>query len=44
MLLTVVEVASLSGNIAVRDSENPEGPKLVVRRDVFAALVADLKD
>ncbi|OLT31669.1 hypothetical protein BJF79_00200 [Actinomadura sp. CNU-125] len=38
-----VEVASLSGNIGVRDSKDPDGAKLLVRRDVFAALVADLK-
>ncbi len=38
-----VEVADVVGNIAVRDSKDPGGPRLVVRREVFAALVADLK-
>ncbi|QFG24550.1 DUF397 domain-containing protein [Actinomadura sp. WMMB 499] len=38
-----VEVADLSGNVAVRDSRDPDGPMLVVRRDVFAALVAEAK-
>lgn len=38
-----VEVASLSGNIGMRDSKDPNGPKLVVGRDAFAALLADLK-
>ncbi|NVI91385.1 DUF397 domain-containing protein [Actinomadura sp. BRA 177] len=38
-----VEVAGLSAAIAVRDSKDPEGPKLLVGRDEFAALVASLK-
>jgi hypothetical protein len=38
-----VEVASLDPGIGLRDSKNPDGPKLVVSRNAFAALVADLK-
>jgi hypothetical protein len=38
-----VELASASGVIAVRDSKNPDGPKLLLGRDEFAALVAVLK-
>ncbi|MDL4814604.1 DUF397 domain-containing protein [Actinomadura opuntiae] len=39
-----VELASASGAVAVRDSKDPDGPKLVVGRDEFAAFVAVLKD
>ncbi len=38
-----MEVAQLRQGIGVRDSKNPDGAKLVVSRDAFAALVADLK-
>lgn len=38
-----VELAAVSGVVAVRDSKDPGGPKLVVGRDEFAALVARLK-
>ena len=38
-----VEVAELTSGIGLRDSKNPDGPKLIVSRDAFAALVADLK-
>ncbi|GAA0563393.1 DUF397 domain-containing protein [Actinomadura livida] len=38
-----VEVADLASGIGLRDSKNPDGPKLVVSRDAFAALVANLK-
>ncbi|MFD0899764.1 DUF397 domain-containing protein [Actinomadura sediminis] len=38
-----VEVADVLGNIAVRDSKDPDGPRVVVPREAFAALVADLK-
>ncbi|MFB4304545.1 DUF397 domain-containing protein [Actinomadura sp. GTD37] len=31
------------GVIAVRDSEAPNGPKLLISRDEFAAMVASLK-
>ncbi|MGI5322749.1 DUF397 domain-containing protein [Actinomadura nitritigenes] len=29
--------------VGIRDSKDPEGPRLVVGRDEFAALVAALK-
>ncbi|MER7546178.1 DUF397 domain-containing protein [Spirillospora sp. NPDC127506] len=38
-----VEVAGLPSGVGVRDSKNPDGPKLVVSRDEFAMLVAALK-
>jgi hypothetical protein len=38
-----VEVADLAGVVAVRDSKDPDGPKLVVGRDEFATLMAALK-
>ncbi|MFD0855628.1 DUF397 domain-containing protein [Actinomadura adrarensis] len=38
-----VEVTSVPGTVAVRDSKNPEGPKLLVSRRAFAALLAELK-
>ncbi|MBO2461936.1 DUF397 domain-containing protein [Actinomadura violacea] len=38
-----VEVAHFPGAIGVRDSKDPEGPRLVLSRGAFAALVADLK-
>ncbi|TDE33772.1 DUF397 domain-containing protein [Actinomadura sp. 6K520] len=38
-----VELASVPGTVAVRDSKDPDGPKLVVSRRAFAALLTDLK-
>ncbi|WP_433135919.1 DUF397 domain-containing protein [Actinomadura nitritigenes] len=38
-----VELASAPGIVAVRDSKDPDGPKLVVGRDEFATLMAALK-
>lgn len=38
-----VEVGRFPDSIAVRDSRDPSGPKLVMGRDEFAALVAALK-
>ncbi|WUH99767.1 DUF397 domain-containing protein [Spirillospora sp. NBC_00431] len=38
-----VELASTPGPIAIRDSKNPNGPKLLIGRDDFKALVATLK-
>ncbi|GAA4229663.1 DUF397 domain-containing protein [Actinomadura meridiana] len=38
-----VELASAPGIVAVRDSKDPEGAKLVVGRAEFAALVVTLK-
>jgi hypothetical protein len=38
-----VELAALADVVAVRDSKDPDGPKLVVSRKTFGALVAALK-
>lgn len=38
-----VEVASVSGVIAVRDSKDPAGPKLVMDRTRFRRLAEALK-
>jgi hypothetical protein len=38
-----VEFASIAGTVAVRDSKDPDGPKLFVSRRAFAALLSDLK-
>ena len=38
-----VELASAPGVVAVRDSKDPDGPKLLVGSEEFAALVASLK-
>jgi hypothetical protein len=38
-----VELASAPGVVAVRDSKDPDGPKLLVGREEFAALVTSLK-
>lgn len=35
-----VEVAAVRGNMAIRDSKNPVGPKLGFTRDQWAAFVA----
>ncbi|TYB48626.1 DUF397 domain-containing protein [Actinomadura chibensis] len=38
-----VELASEADTVAVRDSKDPDGPKLFVSRRAFAALLGDLK-
>ncbi|TYB42913.1 DUF397 domain-containing protein [Actinomadura chibensis] len=38
-----VELARLPQVIAIRDSKNPDGPKILLGRDQFAALVTTLK-
>ncbi|MFB4317622.1 DUF397 domain-containing protein [Actinomadura sp. 21ATH] len=38
-----VEVADLAGVVAVRDSKDPDGPKLALDRTVFRALVTRIK-
>ncbi|TDC96547.1 DUF397 domain-containing protein [Actinomadura sp. 7K507] len=38
-----VELASAPGIIALRDSQDPDGPKLLLDRDEFATLVTSLK-
>lgn len=34
-----VEVAAVAGHVLLRDSKNPEGPKLVFTRQEFAAFL-----
>ncbi|TYB42910.1 DUF397 domain-containing protein [Actinomadura chibensis] len=38
-----VELARLPQSIAIRDSKNPDGPRLLLGRDAFTALIATLK-
>ena len=38
-----VELASVPESVAVRDSKDPDGPKLLVARRAFAVLLSDLK-
>ncbi|MGP4022403.1 DUF397 domain-containing protein [Actinomadura sp. 3N407] len=38
-----VELAEFPEGIGIRDSKHPGGPKLVVGREAFRALVAELK-
>ena len=38
-----VEVAPVAGTIAVRDSTNPDGPKLIFTRQAWVAFVEDVK-
>ncbi|WP_084263104.1 DUF397 domain-containing protein [Actinomadura formosensis] len=38
-----VEVGRFPQAIALRDSKDPNGPKLLITRNHFAALVTDLK-
>ena len=38
-----VEVASVAGTIAVRDSKNPDGPKLIFTRQAWVAFVEGVK-
>jgi Domain of unknown function (DUF397) len=39
-----VEIAGLGPTIAIRDSKNPDGPKLTLPRTQWAALVHAIKD
>jgi hypothetical protein len=39
-----VEVADLPGIVAVRDSKDPDGPKLAFTADEWAAFTAGVKD
>ena len=39
-----VELTALSGAVGVRDSKDPDGPKLVLAPAAFRALLADLKE
>ncbi|WP_207928790.1 DUF397 domain-containing protein [Actinomadura sp. 6K520] len=38
-----VELAALPEGVGIRDSKNPDGPKLLLGRDEFATLVHVLK-
>ncbi|MDL4772742.1 MULTISPECIES: DUF397 domain-containing protein [Thermomonosporaceae] len=38
-----VEVADLSSIVAVRDSKNPDGPKLALGRAAFTSLIATIR-
>lgn len=38
-----VEVAASAMTVAVRDSKDPDGPRLLVSRRAFAVLLSDLK-
>ncbi|GAA0594467.1 hypothetical protein GCM10009546_65850 [Actinomadura livida] len=38
-----VEVARFPQAVAVRDSKNPDGPKLLLTPDAFRAVLNDLK-
>ncbi|SNS52721.1 protein of unknown function [Actinomadura meyerae] len=38
-----VELADLGEVVGLRDSKDPDGPKLVVRRAEFSALLTSLK-
>lgn len=38
-----VELASVPGVVAVRDSKDPDGPRLVVERRAFASLLGGIK-
>jgi hypothetical protein len=38
-----VELTSAARTVALRDSKDPDGPKLLVSRRAFAALLSDLK-
>jgi hypothetical protein len=39
-----VELASVSNVIAVRDSKDPSGPKLIIDREDFRSLTETLKN
>ena len=38
-----VELANLPKSVGVRDSQDPDGPKLLLPPSAFRALLADLK-
>ncbi|SNS26214.1 protein of unknown function [Actinomadura mexicana] len=38
-----VEVARLSGDIAIRDSKSPAGPRFTLSADDFRRLAADIR-
>jgi hypothetical protein len=38
-----VELSALTDGVAVRDSKDPDGPKLVLSREAFRAFAVTLK-
>jgi hypothetical protein len=38
-----VELTAVPGTVAVRDSKDPDGPKLLVSRRAFGVLLSELK-
>lgn len=40
---TCVEVAELNSDVAVRDSKDPDGPKLAFGRAAFSTLARDIR-
>ncbi|TDE35499.1 DUF397 domain-containing protein [Actinomadura sp. 6K520] len=38
-----VEIAAFPGLVGVRDSKDPDGPKLLLTPDAFRAILNDLK-
>ncbi|MEV4673949.1 DUF397 domain-containing protein [Actinomadura sp. NPDC049382] len=38
-----VEVANLSGDVGVRDSKDPSGPRITLQIERFRSLAADIK-
>ncbi|WP_141586840.1 DUF397 domain-containing protein [Actinomadura sp. WMMA1423] len=38
-----VEVAEVAASVAVRDSKDPDGPKLTIRRAAFETLARDIR-
>jgi hypothetical protein len=39
-----IEVAAISGGVALRDSKDPDGPRVTVNPDTFREFVASIKD
>jgi hypothetical protein len=39
-----VELASIRDSVVVRDSKNPEGPRLVFQADEFRAFISRVKE
>ncbi|WP_121433392.1 DUF397 domain-containing protein [Actinomadura pelletieri] len=39
-----VEIASVSGTIAIRDSKNPDGPRLTINHNDFRRLIKTIKN
>nr|WP_192757459.1 DUF397 domain-containing protein [Actinomadura algeriensis] len=39
-----VEVAALPAQVAIRDSKDPQGPKLILRADMWRAFATRVRD